>query len=171
MSQRPTTWTMSAAVVLLLVTSPPAALGGTPITQSPGKQAKLSKVQKEHLLDGEYRIVRRVAEIPAAVRSAFAGADFEMANPGEPFQVTDVVMEKLPWRRLVFAGCARSRCFLHYEKGGYAHGYYVVVFDLSRTDDATFYWGGALFNAASDILELRSMIGSGHVLDDKPLYW
>ena len=65
-----------------------------------------------------------------------------MANPGQKFQATDVVLDRtLPFRRLVFAGAQNDKWFVHYEEGGYAHGYYVVAFKVDSQGDAHFIWG------------------------------
>jgi len=41
------------------------------------------------------------------------------AEPGEDFQVTDVISKRrLPWRRLIFGGRSPSVTFIYYEKGG-----------------------------------------------------
>ncbi|HKT51840.1 MAG TPA: hypothetical protein VJV96_16180 [Candidatus Angelobacter sp.] len=66
-----------------------------------------------------------------------------MADPGEKYQVTDVVREEgLPWRRLMFSVVKNKRCAIAYEKGGIARLTYAVVFDTS-TDPATVVWGGS----------------------------
>jgi len=60
-----------------------------------------------------------------------------MANAGERFQSTDVVMEKLPSRRFVVGGRERGAgglWVLCYEHGGIAYHYHVGV--LRRSGDA-----------------------------------
>ena len=65
-----------------------------------------------------------------------------MANPKQRFQATDVVIDqKLPWRRLVFAGVQDDKWFIHYERDGYAHSYYVAAFKANSHGDALFLWG------------------------------
>jgi hypothetical protein len=97
-----------------------------PQSDSPGASAT-------GILDGVFDIVTSVNRLPTPVRSAFAvlarQSSFEMADPDQNFQVTDFITRKgLPWRRLIFAGISAGKCFLHYEKGGRGHSYYVVVF-------------------------------------------
>ena len=77
--------------------------------------------------------VRRVDAVPAGVWTALAAASADhvssMANPGEKWQATDVIMEKgLPWRRLIFAGVSDDYCLLHYERGGIAHSFHIMLF-------------------------------------------
>src|SRR5690348_8402933 len=69
----------------------------------------LSATQKAHILDGQFSIERNVGQLPEAVKAQFARyareKEFKMANPGETYQATDVIMQPgLPWRRLLFAG-------------------------------------------------------------------
>jgi hypothetical protein len=84
-----------------------------------------------------------------------------MAEPGQNFQVGDVVLFHLPWRRLVFGGFSAQRCFIHYEKGGRGHSYYAVLFGLSRDGKATFLWGGAGNGTSQNLEKLRSDIANG----------
>ncbi len=79
-------------------------------------------------LAGEFVIVRKVADLPIGMRSLYA-----MADPGERFEATDVLMDStLPRRRLVFGGIAQNHAFIHYEQGGIAHTYVTVFFAWSR---------------------------------------
>lgn len=74
--------------------------------------------------------VRRVAAVPRSVRSRIGR---RIANPGGLFNATDVKL--LPFaadRRMVFAGISDEYCILHYEYGGFAHGYMTAIFRLSR---------------------------------------
>jgi len=152
------------------------------VVKAPGNHIKLSPPEREHILDGEYRLVRHVTEVPAAVRWTFGGSHFEMADPGDAYQATDaeniwetlqrlVRRKSLPRRRLILAGCSPAKCFLHYETGGPGHSYSVVVFAMDTTGVATFLWAGAGFSCAADIAELRSKIRSGEFRDDRPYSW
>jgi hypothetical protein len=92
-------------------------------------------------------LIHNTADIPSACKLAFAKsareARFEMANPGEKYQVSDVIREEgLPWRRLMFSAVKDKRCAVAYEKGGLGRLTYAVVFDTS-TDPATVVWGGS----------------------------
>src|SRR2546423_1262662 len=96
-------------------------------------QQKPSSVEKEHLLDGQFKVMSKTEDILADVKQAFSKItrqpSFAMANPAQKFQVTDFVVDStLPWRRLVFAGAQNDKWFVHYERGGRAHSYYVVAF-------------------------------------------
>lgn len=121
-----------------------------------------SQVARTHNLDGDFKILDSVEQLPASVKDAFATlahqSQFEMADPGHDFQVTDVIThEGLPSRRLIFAGISDKECFVHYERGGYGHSYYVVVFS-TEPSKAAFIWGRALSKPAANISGLRSEI-------------
>src|ERR1700730_15666878 len=120
-----------------------------------------SPAQKAHVLDGDFVIVKNVDRLPDALKTAFSHLsgmdDFEMANPGEKFQLGDVIDEPgLPWRRLLFAGISKDKYFIHYEKGGRAHSYHVAVFAIGPERKVMFLWGGPGFPGAKDLTQLRT---------------
>jgi len=97
---------------------------------------------------------------------------FEMANPGEKYQVTDVITERgLPRRRLLFAGVSDNKWFIQYERGGLGHSYFVVVFSVEPRGAVRFFWGGAGFQGAKDLDDLRKKIAAGRFADDRLYYW
>jgi hypothetical protein len=131
--------------------------------------------EREHLLDGQFKVVFKTDGVPANVRRAFSKisrqSSFAMANPGEEFQVSDFIIDrKLPWRRLVFAGVQGDQWFLHYERGGRAQSYYVVSFKADPRGEAHFGWGCWLGESAKTLEQLRAMIVSCQ-LADAGSYW
>jgi len=137
---------------------------------------QLSKSQKAHILDGPFRTIATTEAMPATVKQAFteiAGEhSFALANPGEKYQVTDVVSEaELPFRRLVFAGANGDEWFIHYERGGRGHSYSVIVFKIYAPYRLRFLWGGAGFRAAANLQELQKMVAAGHFADDAAYSW
>jgi mono/diheme cytochrome c family protein len=155
---------------------PPSSSRNDPQKNEPPVHHKISAAEKAHILDGEFTIEKNIDRLPENLKSAFVliakEQVFAMANPGEKFQVTDVISEPgLPRRRLIFAGISRDRYFIHYEKGGIAHSYHVAVFDVSPAGKVTFHWGGAGGPAANDLAQLRKMVSAGAFADDLPYYW
>jgi hypothetical protein len=135
-----------------------------------------SPAQKAHVLDGEFLILNAVDRLPNDLKSAFsqlAGMrDFSMANPGEKYQVTDVVVEKgLPFKRLLFAGISNDKCFIHYEEGGIGHSYHVAVFGVDSEGKIKFLWGGPGTQGAKNLEQLRMMVAAGVFKDDQAYYW
>ncbi|HVP42982.1 MAG TPA: hypothetical protein VMS96_06090 [Terriglobales bacterium] len=136
----------------------------------------LTQPEKEHILDGRFVIVTKTEAFPATVKRAFAvitgQKQFALANPGEKYQVTDVVDEPgLPFRRLVFAGVRDDEWFIHYEHGGIGRSYEVVVFSIDSEKQLHFIWGGAGASGAKDFQELRGMVSAGLFHDDAAYYW
>ena len=103
-------------------------------------------------LAGEFVIVRKVADLPIGMRSLYA-----MADPGERFEATDVIMDStLPRRRLIFGGVAQNRAFIHYEQGGIAHTYMTEFFRLESGDTAVRVWRGYC-GRAETLADLRGL--------------
>lgn len=137
---------------------------------------KLSAAEKAHVLDGDFTIEKNVAHLPDNLKSAFAKLakepDFKMANPGEKFEATDVATEPgLPDRRLIFAGTSKNRYFIHYEHGGWGYHCDLVVFDLNPEGKVSFLWGGAGFQTANDLQQLRKKVSDGVFADDRAYAW
>jgi hypothetical protein len=135
----------------------------------------LSLNQKAHVLDGEFSIERKVDHLPKRLKTAFSALsgqrDFKMANPGEKYQDTDVIVEPgLPFRRLLFAGISKDKYFIHYEMGGYAHSVHIAVFGVDSENRVKFSWGGPV-PPAKDLMQLRSEVAAGAFADDRSYHW
>lgn len=115
-----------------------------------------------------------VAALPAPVREGlavlFRSPGLEMADPGEPFQVTDVVVGRiLPARRLGVAGCSPRHCVVYYERGGIAHTWSAVVFDAGGAP-ARFLWGGSAPRGLAGVEAVRRALLDGSVTGRSD-YW
>ena len=136
--------------------APPA--GGVPA-------ALLDRVKAE-----TFAPVATVAALPASVRQGLAqlfGETLRMAEPGARFQATDVIgPERLPFRRLIAAGCSADHCLVHYEKGGFAHLYYVTVFRNAGADakGAKFEWGGTSGGGLANVDAVKDAVLTGKVV-------
>lgn len=133
---------------------------------------------REHVKAERFAPVTAVAALPAGVKEGLAqlfGETLQMAEPGARFQATDVLgPEKLPFRRLIAAGCSADHCLVHYEKGGFAHLYYVVVFQGANggAKDASFAWGGATGGGLANVDAVKDAIVTGKVVGQpKSKYW
>ena len=137
---------------------------------------QLSRAEREHILDGPFTVVPTTEAMPSKVKQAFAEItaehSFALANPGQKYQVTDVVSEPgLPFRRLLFAGVKDDEWFIHYERGGRGHGYSVIVFKVDAQQRLQFLWGGVGFRGAKNLDELRKMVAAGQFSDDVASAW
>jgi len=136
---------------------------------------QLSASEKQHILDGEFAVLVKTEDMPAPVKQAFAKItgepSFSLANPGKKFNATDYIVDQtLPHRRLVFAGNRGDEWFIHYEVGGRAHYYCVVLFRVDSKNGLQFMWGGAGPRVKS-LDELRKAVADGQFADDKQFYW
>ena len=96
--------------------------------------AALLAVDKQHVLNDNFTVVNKVPDIPGPVLGILLGnKSFDtMADPGQPFQETDVVIGKpLPFRRLIFAARSANYCLVYFEHGGIAYGTEVSLYRLS----------------------------------------
>ena len=89
----------------------------------------------------------------------------------DTFPLTAGFQPGLPFRRLLFAGESQMSWFIHYEQGGIAHGYSVLVFSKTQQDGLQFFWGGAASESPKDLNDLRKKIAAGDFRDDLVYTW
>jgi hypothetical protein len=150
---------------------PPPVYGAPEPSQPPPPYVRLTPTQREDLLAGDYQLLRHVADLPArcqaGLRAAAREDSLDMAGPGEEYQVSDVVTRPgLHWRRLILGGVNGQRCFIHYENGGIAHSFHVVMIDMGSP--LKLLWHGALDSAHPDITSLRKSLRKA---SDGPYYF
>lgn len=145
-----------------------------PLLMSCGK----SKSSRPENVGYGITLLRNTADIPRACQLAFTTLSrekrFEMANPGERYQATDMIGEQgLPWRRLIFAAVRQNRCLIDYEKGGRGKTLYLVVLDTSN-HPATLVWGGPAVIQPDNVALLREKLAADPPKDPQALfqhYW
>ena len=144
------------------------ALAGTVHAQADAQPAILSDEQRTHIRTESFGPVTSVGAMPAGVRDQLkdlfgGGGVLELAEPGAPFQAGDVVtMPRLPFRRLIAAGCSSDHCLVYYEKGGFAHVYYAIVFTSSGSR-AGFEFGGSAPGGLATVDHVRDAVTTGQV--------
>ena len=129
--------------------------------------APLSAAAREHLRTDTLAPIAHVADLPQLVRNAltsnFSTPTLGMADPGQEFQSTDVVMNpNLPTRRLISAGCSSDHCLVHYEQGGIAHFYRVLLVSVSKTA-AKVEWTAMSGGPMPNIADVQTQIVSGKI--------
>jgi hypothetical protein len=129
--------------------------------------AALPPSVRAHVKEDRFDVVTSIRGLPLGVRdelqTLFGSQALDIAEPGTPFQVTDVMVNaKLPIRRLVAAGCSTDHCLVYYERGGIAHTWQVVLFRWSPAA-TRFEWGGMAPNGLGSIEAVRNAILSGTV--------
>jgi hypothetical protein len=96
----------------------------------------IPQAEKEHILDGQFTVVRSTELLPSRLKQAFvviAGAQRFMMNDPD-WTYPEMIDQVFPWRRLVFAGLSDNKWFIHYECGMSQH-YYALVIAVLRVDD------------------------------------
>ena len=85
----------------------------------------------------QFRLDRKVVNVPGSVRAAFAQANnvtsFSMADSGGRWEATDVIRDaSLPRRRLSTLAIGSGLCLLFYERGGIRKDDNVAVFRMAN---------------------------------------
>jgi len=183
---RITLLTITVATVSLYIYGKYRSKALTPIASVASKSMTAKEVrplytrlpvsERQHVLDGEFALVRSTDELPEPVKNTFATLTkedrFALADLGHKYQETDVIEEPgLPSRRLVIAGHYKQRWFVHYAHGGIGLRYAIIVLDIQPDNTAHFVWGGSGFRSAANLNDLRNAIKSGEFADDVKFYW
>jgi hypothetical protein len=73
-----------------------------------------------------------ISDLPAAI-VALCGS--KLADPAEKWNATDSILDPtLPGKRLIWAAIGGDYYVVHYERGGIAHTYHVLVAKLAKGD-------------------------------------
>jgi hypothetical protein len=122
-----------------------------------------------------------VSKLPAEDRKALLDAsryhevlsttNGRLAEPGQKWNATDAIIDPtLPGRRLIWAAVGDDYYVVHYERGGIAHTYHILVAKLAKNDaKPKVVWraiGGPFKNYAAFLDALRN-----GKLDDRVDYW
>lgn len=73
--------------------------------------------------------------LPPAILALCANGGERLAEPGQKWQETDVITnsyESLPFKRLIWAAVSGEYYVVHYERGGRAHSFHVLVAILAK---------------------------------------
>ena len=119
----------------------------------------LSPVDKQHILQDNFVLIRTVHAMPTAVQTTLLGSHGrgDMADAGQPFAITDVVGPKpLPFRRLIFAALSLKYCLVYNEYGGIAYGTQVSLYQLSGTD-AILVWQAYVLQGGRKVFDLQQL--------------
>jgi hypothetical protein len=135
-------------------------------SQTPGPVV-LPAALRAHVKNERFDPITSIRGLPLGVRDElqrlFGSPTLDIAEPGAPFQATDVMRTpRLPTRRLVAAGCSTDHCLVYYERGGIAHTWQMALFHW--TPSATrFEGGGIAAGGLAGIDDVRNAIVSGAI--------
>jgi hypothetical protein len=78
--------------------------------------------------------VHSTGDLPAAI-VALCADDGRLAEPGQKWNATDAITDPtLPGKRLIWAAVDGEYYVVHYERGGIAHTFYVLVATLTKNN-------------------------------------
>jgi hypothetical protein len=151
-----------------------ALLSLTAEAQSPDLTRAMPEALRAHIGGETFTPLTTVAALPQGLKGElarlFKEKSLQLADPGAPYNATDAVgPDPLPFRRLIAAGCAADHCLVHYERGGIAHTYAVLV--LSRKGETIrLVWGGAPYGPLAGVKAVRDALAAGNVVGQTE-YW
>ena len=133
----------------------------------PPPATTLTGTLRAHVKEERFGLVTSIRGLPLGVREAlqtlFAAPSLDIAEPDAEFQATDVIITpRLPSRRLVAAGCSADHGLVYYERGGFAHTWYVTLFHWTPAE-TRFEWGGAAPGGLASIGDVQKAVLSGEI--------
>lgn len=101
--------------------------------------------------------VHSTNDLPPAIVLLCGG---KLADPGENWNATDAISDPtLPGKRLIWAALGGDYCIVHFERGGIAHTYHVLVAKLTKDGvEPKVLWrgvGGPFKDYAAFVVGLR----------------
>ncbi len=149
------------------------ALAATALAQVPVSPTVAAPL-RAHVRNERFQVVSSVRGLPLGVREElqrmFGSSAMAIAEPGAPFQFTDVITDPtLPIRRMNLAGCSQEYCLVYYERGGISHTWYAVLFRWTP-DRTRVEVGGTAPAGLRTVDELRDTVLSG-ALKGPGRYW
>jgi hypothetical protein len=155
-----------ARKLLLICATAACVCQGISAAAQSGTPGRLPAELQSHIKSERFQIVTSVRGLPLGVRDGmralWGGQTLDIADPGAEFQAAGNADPNLPKRRLVAAGCSSDHCLAHYELGGRALSWRVVLFHW--TPAATrFEWGGPAPRALAKIDDVLTVVLSGNV--------
>jgi hypothetical protein len=109
--------------------------------------ADVTKLPAEHRKSlqeiSRFYEVHAVTNLPPAVVALCADHNGRIAEPGQKWQVTDVITDDtFPRKRLIWAATDGDYYVVHYESGGIGHSFHALVARLKGDDNPSFMWHG-----------------------------
>ena len=87
---------------------------------------------EKRFLSLDYELLYRVKELPKAIAKFLNERAPGIANPGEPFNSTDVITPSLPLTQLSWAGISKDFGFVLYKQGGFAPHQVLLLIEIEK---------------------------------------
>ena len=102
--------------------------------------------------------IHSTSDLPPAIVTLCGS---QLAEPGEKWNATDAIIDPtLPGKRLIWAAVGGEYYVVHYERGGIAHTFHILVAKLAKNDaKPKVVWsatGGPFNNYAAFVNALRT---------------
>lgn len=110
----------------------------------------------------------RFKSVPRFIKrflDGLVGRTFLIADPGEEWQATDVVLEDLPDRQLVYLGVGHEIVVLAYNKGGIGMSERVLIFNFQDSCIKDFWCGGVM----TELTDKKQIVD--HLKENKDKHW
>jgi hypothetical protein len=98
---------------------------------------KLPLEDRKALLDAApFHEVHATSDLPSVILALCdGGGDGKLAEPGQKWNATDAISDPtLPGKRLIWGAVGGEYYVVHYERGGIAHKFHILVAKLSKND-------------------------------------
>jgi hypothetical protein len=111
--------------------------------------------------------IHSTSDLPPAIVAICGGDKNNLAEPGGKWNPTDVVMDAtLPSKRLIWAAKGGDYYVVHYERGGIAHTFHILVAKLVNDDAKPKIVWSAMGRPFKDYAAFVQALRSGK-LDDR----
>jgi len=105
--------------------------------------------------------VHSTNDLPSAIVALCTGDNGRLADPGQKWNATDVITDPtLPGKRLIWAAVGGEYYVVHYERGGIAHSFHILIARLTKNDaKPKVVWrgvGGPLKDYAAFLIALQN---------------
>jgi hypothetical protein len=127
-----------------------------------GEVTKLSTDDRRVLQDSSrFHEVHSTRDLPPAIVALCTNGDGKLAEPGQNWNATDAITDPtLPGKRLIWAAVGGDYYVVHYERGGIAHTFHILVAKPTKGDaKPKLIWsavGGSLKDYAAFVVALRN---------------
>src|SRR5262245_44996569 len=127
---------MARLVLYLLVSMAFQTFCLADVTKLPADDQKLLRHASR------FHDIHYATNLPPAIFALCADFKGRLAEPGQKWEITDVITdEKLPTKRLIWAVTDGDYYVVHYERGGYAHSFHLLVARLKAgASKPSFIW-------------------------------
>lgn len=130
---------------------------------------KLSAEDRKVLQDlSRFHEVRSRVNLPSAILALCEGGDDgKLAEPGQKWNATCVITDPtLPGKRLIWAEVGSEYHVVHYERGGIAHTFHILIAKLMKNDAKPTIVGRAVGGPLKDYAAFLDALRTGK-LDDR----